>query len=43
MPRTVTTEATIAAIWIITTLGTAIVVIATRVIRPISIQGSEDH
>jgi hypothetical protein len=42
MLRTTTTEATIAAIRIITTLGIATVVIVTRVIRPIGIQGSKD-
>jgi hypothetical protein len=43
MLRTITTEATIAAIRIITTLGTAIAAIATRVIRPIGVQGSENY
>jgi hypothetical protein len=37
MLRTITTEATIAAIWIITTLGIVIVAIATRVIRPMGV------
>ena len=48
MPKTATTEATIAAIRIITTLGTAtavivIVAIAIRVTRPIGVQGDKDY
>ena len=53
MPRTATTEATTAAIQIMTTLGTATAAvataamataaIATRVTRPIGVQGDEDR
>ena len=42
MLRTTTTEATTAAIRIITTLGTATAAIARRVMRPIGVQGNED-
>ena len=42
-PRTIATEVIIAAIRIIIILGTAIVVIATRVIRPAGIRGNEDR
>ena len=42
-PRTIATEVIIAAIRIITTLGTVIVAVATGVIRPVGIRGDEDY
>lgn len=41
--RTASTEAMTAAIWMMTTLGTATAAIAARVTRPASVQGDEDY